>query len=101
MADDAATPSVGVSRLRPSSRLAYSFRDVSGNAIHVDFFPFPASPYYATYPQDGVAGNYEFTRKEWDALYQPTFEVLTKEVLKDPAIYKTTVDQFPTPGEMV
>ncbi|GKB16930.1 hypothetical protein Tco_0850853 [Tanacetum coccineum] len=77
MADDAATPSVGI------------------------FFPFPAGPYYATYPQDGVAGNYEFTRKEWDALYQPTFEVLTKEVLKDPAIYKTMVDQFSTPGEML
>ncbi|GJR80769.1 hypothetical protein Tco_0151554 [Tanacetum coccineum] len=25
----------------------------------------------------------------------------TKEVFKDPAVYKTVVDQFPTPGEMV
>nr|GEX62601.1 hypothetical protein [Tanacetum cinerariifolium] len=40
-------------------------------AIHVDLFPFSAGPYYATYPQDGVAGNCEFTR------------------------------EFPTPGEMV
>nr|GEW81931.1 hypothetical protein [Tanacetum cinerariifolium] len=63
--------------------------------------PFSASPYYATYPKDGVAENCEFTREEWDAPYQPTFEVLTIEVFKDPAVCKTVVDQFPTPGEMV
>ncbi|GKB79215.1 hypothetical protein Tco_0946110, partial [Tanacetum coccineum] len=67
MADDATAPSVGVSRLRPSSGPVPSFRDVSGDAIHADFFPFSAGPYYATYPQDGVAGNCEFTREEWDA----------------------------------
>ncbi|GJS23474.1 hypothetical protein Tco_0452106 [Tanacetum coccineum] len=49
----------------------------------------------------GVAGNCEFTREEWDALYQPTFGVLTKEVFKDLAIFKTVVDQFPTPRQMV
>ncbi|GKE35155.1 hypothetical protein Tco_1454477, partial [Tanacetum coccineum] len=57
MVDDAATPSAGASRLRPSSILAPSFRDVSSDVIHTDFFPFSASPYYATYPEDGVAGN--------------------------------------------
>ncbi|GJW41656.1 hypothetical protein Tco_0067501 [Tanacetum coccineum] len=35
----------------------------------------------------GVAGNCEFTRKEWDAPYRPTFRVLTKEVFKDLVIY--------------
>ncbi|GKF71581.1 hypothetical protein Tco_0207695, partial [Tanacetum coccineum] len=84
MADDAAAPSVGVSRPRPSSGPVPSFRDVSRGAIHADFFPFSAGPYYATYPQDGVAGNCEFTRKEWDAPYRPTFGVLAKEVFKDP-----------------
>nr|GEX26040.1 reverse transcriptase domain-containing protein [Tanacetum cinerariifolium] len=58
-------------------------------------------PYYATYPLDGVARNCEFSQEEWDAPYRPTFEVLTKEVFKDPAVCKTIVDQFPTPGEMV
>ncbi|GKA59218.1 hypothetical protein Tco_0758531 [Tanacetum coccineum] len=101
MVDDAAAPSAGVSRPRLSSRPAPSFRDVSGDAIHIDFFPFSACPYYATYPEDGVAGNCEFTREEWDAPYRPTFGVLTKEVFKDPAIFKTIVDQFPTLGEMV
>ncbi|GJV51128.1 hypothetical protein Tco_1446869 [Tanacetum coccineum] len=101
MVDDAAAPSGGASRQRPSSGPAPSFRDVSGDAIHTDFFPFSAGPYYATYPEDGVAGNCEFTREEWDAPYRPTFEVLTKEVFKDPAVCKTIVDQFPTPGEMV
>nr|GEU84433.1 putative transposase (putative), gypsy type [Tanacetum cinerariifolium] len=48
-----------------------------------------------------VAGNYEFTHEEWDAPYRPTFGVLTKEVFKDPAVCKTMVDQFPTPGETV
>ncbi|GJT75270.1 hypothetical protein Tco_1041995 [Tanacetum coccineum] len=33
--------------------------------------------------------------------HQPTFGVLMKEVFKDPAVCKTFVDQFPTPGEMV
>ncbi|GJS47407.1 hypothetical protein Tco_0597528 [Tanacetum coccineum] len=40
MVDDASTPSGGVSRQRPSSRPAPSFRDVFGDAIHTDFFPF-------------------------------------------------------------
>ncbi|GKB92575.1 hypothetical protein Tco_0964847 [Tanacetum coccineum] len=101
MADDAVAPSVGVSRPKPSSSPVPSFRDVSGDAIHADFFPFSAGPYYATYPQDDVAENCEFTREEWDAPYRPTFGVLTKEVFKDPTVCKTVVDQFPTPGEMV
>nr|GEU51587.1 hypothetical protein [Tanacetum cinerariifolium] len=66
-----------------------------------DFFPFFAGPYYATYPEGGVAGNYKFTHEKWDAPYRPTFRVLTKEVFKDPAVCKSMVDQFPTPGEMV
>ncbi|GJZ82278.1 hypothetical protein Tco_0647451 [Tanacetum coccineum] len=76
MDNDAVAPSVGVSRPRPSSR-------------------------HATYPEVGIAGNYEFIRKEWDAPYQHTFGVLTKEVFKDPAVCKTVVDYFPTPREMV
>ncbi|GJU89771.1 hypothetical protein Tco_1302194 [Tanacetum coccineum] len=67
----------------------------------MDFNPFYAGPYYATYPEDGVAGNCEYTREEWDAPYRPTFGVLTMEVFKDPAVCKTIVDQFPTSGEMV
>ncbi|GKA41037.1 translocon-associated protein subunit alpha, partial [Tanacetum coccineum] len=69
MVDDAAAPFTGVSRPRPSSGPALSFRDVSGDAIHTDFFPFFGGPYYATYPEDGVAGNCEFIREEWDAPY--------------------------------
>ncbi|GJU83173.1 hypothetical protein Tco_1285538 [Tanacetum coccineum] len=101
MVDDAATPSGGLSRPRPSSRPAPSFKDVSGDAIHTDFFPFSAIPYYATYPKGGIAGNSEFTRKEWDAPYRPNFRVLTKEVFKDPAVCKLVVDPFPTLGEVV
>nr|GEW79723.1 probable serine/threonine-protein kinase WNK11 [Tanacetum cinerariifolium] len=99
--DDVAAPSVGASRSRPSFRPTPSFRDVSGDAIHADFFPFFAGSYYAIYPPDGFAGNCEFTRKEWDTLYHPTFGVLTKEVFKDPSVCKTVVDQFLTSGEMV
>nr|GEU73691.1 hypothetical protein [Tanacetum cinerariifolium] len=65
-------------------------RDYRGNGIMADdvvapsyFFPFLVGPYYATYPEDGVVGNYEFAREEWDALYRPTFRVLTKEGLSD------------------
>ncbi|GJY91708.1 hypothetical protein Tco_0507490 [Tanacetum coccineum] len=79
MVDDDVAPSTGVSRPRLSSGPAPSFRDVSGDAIHTDFFPFSAGPYYATYLEDGVAGN----------------------CFKDPVVCKTIVDQFPTPGEMV
>nr|GEU79933.1 reverse transcriptase domain-containing protein [Tanacetum cinerariifolium] len=38
--------------------------DVFGDAIHTNFFPFSAGPYYATYPEGGVARNCEFTREE-------------------------------------
>ncbi|GJW60598.1 hypothetical protein Tco_0109933 [Tanacetum coccineum] len=99
--DDVDAPFVGTSRSRPSFDLASLFRDVSGDAIHKDLFPFSAGPYYAAYPEGGVAGNYEFTREEWDAPYRTTFGVLTKEVSKDPSVCKMVVDQFPTPGEMI
>ncbi|GKA04476.1 putative ribonuclease H-like domain-containing protein [Tanacetum coccineum] len=92
MADDVAAPFIGASRPRPSSGPVPSFRDVSGDVIHADFFPFFVGPYYATYPQDGIIGNCDFTLEEWDAPYRPTFGVLTKEVFKDPAICKTVVD---------
>nr|GEY27363.1 hypothetical protein [Tanacetum cinerariifolium]GEZ73769.1 hypothetical protein [Tanacetum cinerariifolium] len=75
--------------------------DVFNDVIHKDIFLFFVGPYYATYPKDGVSGNYEFTQEEWDASYRPTFGVLTKEVFKDPVICKTSIDQFPTPGEML
>ncbi|GJW28427.1 hypothetical protein Tco_0045302 [Tanacetum coccineum] len=88
MVNDAATPSGGASRPRPSSEPAPPFKEVSGDAIHTNFFPFSAGPYYATYP-------------EGDVPYRPTFEVLNKEVFKDPVVCKTMVDQFPTPSEMV
>nr|GEU81149.1 hypothetical protein [Tanacetum cinerariifolium] len=101
MVDDVVELSVGASRSRSSSGPAPSVRDVFEDAIHVDFFPFSAGPYYATYPECGVAGNCEFTHKEWDDPYRPTFGVLTKEVFKDHDVCKTMVDQFSTPGEMV
>ncbi|GJY99852.1 hypothetical protein Tco_0517282 [Tanacetum coccineum] len=75
MVDDVVAPSAGASRSRPSSGPAPLFKDVSCDAIHTDFFPFSAGPYYVTYPMT--------------------------EVFKDPAVCKTIVDQFPTPGEMV
>ncbi|GKA76405.1 hypothetical protein Tco_0782866 [Tanacetum coccineum] len=86
MVNDVVAPSAGVSQPRPSSGPAPSFRDVSGDAIHADFFLFSVGPYYATCLEDGVAGNCEFTREEWDASFRPTFGVLTKEVFKDPAV---------------
>ncbi|GKE72309.1 hypothetical protein Tco_1534350, partial [Tanacetum coccineum] len=54
MVDDAAAPSSGVSRPRPSSRPTPSFKDVSSDAIYTDFFPFFDGPYYATYPKGGA-----------------------------------------------
>ncbi|GJY95841.1 hypothetical protein Tco_0512202, partial [Tanacetum coccineum] len=68
MVDDAVAPSGGVSRQRPSSGPAPSFRDVFGDAIHTDFFPFFAGPYYATYHVDGVVGNFDY-KDECAALY--------------------------------
>ncbi|GKB70792.1 hypothetical protein Tco_0932204 [Tanacetum coccineum] len=50
--DDAAAPSAGVSRPRPSSGPSPSFRDVSGDAIHTELFLFSTGPYYAIYPKD-------------------------------------------------
>nr|GEV97015.1 hypothetical protein [Tanacetum cinerariifolium] len=101
MVDDAAAPSAGTSRSRPSSGPAPLFRNVFSDAIHTFFFSFSVGPYYATYPADDVAEKCEFTHEEWDAAYQPTFKVLTKEIFIDLAVCKTIVDQFPIPGEMV
>ncbi|GKB35745.1 hypothetical protein Tco_0880687 [Tanacetum coccineum] len=66
MVDDVASPSGGVSRPRPSSRPAPSFRDVSCDAIHMDFFPFSIGPYYTIYPEDGVAGNSDSKLKGYE-----------------------------------
>ncbi|GKA28060.1 integrase, catalytic region, zinc finger, CCHC-type containing protein [Tanacetum coccineum] len=100
--DDAdVAPSVGASCPRVSSGPAPSFRELFGDAIHRDFFPLSPGPYYATYPEGGIARNCEFTREEWDAPHQHTLKVLTKEVFKDPSVCKTVVDQFLTPWEMV
>nr|GEV62462.1 hypothetical protein [Tanacetum cinerariifolium] len=67
--------------------------DSRGKGVMVDDVP-------ASSGGDGVVGNCEFTREEWDAPYRPTFGVLTKVVFKDLAICKTIVDQFPTPVKM-
>nr|GEV35266.1 hypothetical protein [Tanacetum cinerariifolium] len=64
MADDAVASFIAVSQPRPSSKPDPSFRDVSGDSIHKNFFPFSVGPYYATYPEGGVAAKYEFTREE-------------------------------------
>nr|GEX95383.1 hypothetical protein [Tanacetum cinerariifolium] len=60
--------------------LLFLFRDISGDVIHRDFFPFSLRPYYATYLEGGVAGNYEFSHEEWDASHQHTLTILTKEL---------------------
>ncbi|GJW39046.1 hypothetical protein Tco_0064891 [Tanacetum coccineum] len=68
-------------------------RDSQGKGIMADDAAAPSV--------DVVAGNYEFTREEWDAPYRLAFGVLTKEVFKDPIVCKTMVDQFPNLDEMV
>nr|GEZ57555.1 hypothetical protein [Tanacetum cinerariifolium] len=82
MTDAVVAPPVVASRPRPSSGLAFSFREISEDAIHRDFFPFSLGLYYATYPEGDVARNYEFSHEEWDASRQPTLMILTKEVLR-------------------
>nr|GEY11921.1 retrotransposon protein, putative, unclassified [Tanacetum cinerariifolium] len=60
-------------------------RDLIGDAIDRDFFPFPPDPYYARYPEDSVdVGSYEVSREEWEGPHQPTLSILTKEMFKDP-----------------
>ncbi|GJS68848.1 hypothetical protein Tco_0683413 [Tanacetum coccineum] len=45
----------------PSAAKGLSTRDLTGDAIDKDFFPFDLGPYYATCLKDGVvAGSYEF-----------------------------------------
>ncbi|GKD74583.1 hypothetical protein Tco_1332865 [Tanacetum coccineum] len=61
MSDVADASSRGADHSRTSVGPAPTFRDISRDAIHRDFFPFTPGPYYATYPVDGVvAGSYEF-----------------------------------------
>ncbi|GKA19012.1 hypothetical protein Tco_0698927 [Tanacetum coccineum] len=58
MTDAAVAPTRTVGRSRSGDASAASFRDVSGDAIHRDFFPFSPGPYYATYSEGGIAGNF-------------------------------------------
>nr|GEW94037.1 hypothetical protein [Tanacetum cinerariifolium] len=78
MVNDDVVPSGGASRPRPAFEPTPSFKDVSGDAIHTDFFVSLLVHIMPHIPK-----------------------VLTKEVFKDPTVCKTIVDQFPTPGEMV
>nr|GEY46792.1 hypothetical protein [Tanacetum cinerariifolium] len=81
--------------------LVTPLRSAAGKGIMADDDAAPSVGVSRPRPSsDGVVGNREFTREEWDAPYRPTFGVLTKEVFKDPAVCKTVVDQFPTPKEM-
>nr|GEU91307.1 hypothetical protein [Tanacetum cinerariifolium] len=73
-ADVAVAPSVGASHPRVSSGLAPSFKEIFGDAIHRDLFPFSSGPYYIPYPEGGIARNYKFTHKEWDAPHQPNMK---------------------------
>ncbi|GKA46009.1 hypothetical protein Tco_0738805, partial [Tanacetum coccineum] len=59
MTDVVVASSGGASHPWFSSGVDPSFRDISGDAIHRDFFPFSPGPYYATYLEGGVAGNLE------------------------------------------
>ncbi|GJW00678.1 hypothetical protein Tco_1555929 [Tanacetum coccineum] len=54
-------PPACASRPRSSSGPASSFRDVSGDTIHREFFPFSPGPYYATYHEGGIAENFCFS----------------------------------------
>ncbi|GKE32353.1 hypothetical protein Tco_1451675, partial [Tanacetum coccineum] len=64
MIDATDASSRGDGHFRSSTSPAPSFRDLSGDAIRMDFFPFSPGPYSATYPEDGVAGSCEFSREE-------------------------------------
>ncbi|GJX72162.1 hypothetical protein Tco_0309333 [Tanacetum coccineum] len=101
MTDVAGASSGGAGRPWPSSAPTSFVRDLSGDAIHRDLFPFSPGPYYTLYLEGEVPGSCKFIHEEWDTSYQPTLSVLTKEVFKDLAVCKTVVDQFPTLGEMV
>ncbi|GJZ85992.1 hypothetical protein Tco_0657602, partial [Tanacetum coccineum] len=102
MSDVANASSEGDDRSWTSASPTPTFRDLSGDAIQRDFFPFTPGPYYATYStNDVVAGSYGVSREEWDGPHQPTLTILTKEIFKDPSVCKTVVDQFPTSEEMV
>ncbi|GJR80548.1 hypothetical protein Tco_0151333 [Tanacetum coccineum] len=101
MSDAAAAPSGDASRSQAFNAPIHSFRYLTDDAIHMDFFPFTPGPYYATYSEDDVvAGSYEVSREEWDGPHHPTLTILTKEIFKDLSICKTVVDHFPTPQEM-
>ncbi|GJZ63760.1 hypothetical protein Tco_0620181 [Tanacetum coccineum] len=60
MTDADVASSASASRPRASSGPTSSLRDVSGDAIHRDFFPFSPGPYYVTYLEGGITENYHF-----------------------------------------
>ncbi|GKF61147.1 hypothetical protein Tco_0181201, partial [Tanacetum coccineum] len=66
MTDAVVAPTGIVSRSQFGAALTASFRDVSGDSIHRDFFPFSPGPYYATYPEGRIAGKYECSALPYD-----------------------------------
>ncbi|GJZ31871.1 hypothetical protein Tco_0576918 [Tanacetum coccineum] len=48
-----------------------------------------------------IGGLYQINRKEWELPHDPAFEIVNKEVFKDPEVCKAIVDLFPTSAEVV
>ncbi|GKE44903.1 hypothetical protein Tco_1472187, partial [Tanacetum coccineum] len=91
----------------PSVPEGPSNRDSRGKAIMDDVVDTPirsaghSQAFTGPTPDGVVAGSYKVSREDWEGPHQPTLSILTKEMFKDPNVYKTVVDQFHTLGEMV
>ncbi|GKD31320.1 hypothetical protein Tco_1242098, partial [Tanacetum coccineum] len=86
------TPSGNTSHFQGSAGIDPSLAGPSSTApgatsddIEREFFPSMHGPYYADYLKDGmIGGSYHINRKEWELPHDPAFEILNKELFKDP-----------------
>ncbi|GKD08922.1 hypothetical protein Tco_1188607 [Tanacetum coccineum] len=81
---------------------SYTVPDTADDDIEKDLFPRVPGSYYSDYPKGGVVvRSYRILHKEWELPHHPAFEILSKELFKDPIVCRAVVDQFPTPAEVI
>ncbi|GJU72063.1 hypothetical protein Tco_1263468 [Tanacetum coccineum] len=75
--------------------------NTAGDVVERDLLPFVPGPYYIPYPFDEGSGSESppYTRDNWEEINEVNLGLRQKELYKDPKVYKTALDRFPTPAE--
>ncbi|GJV52563.1 hypothetical protein Tco_1448304 [Tanacetum coccineum] len=72
-----------------------------GDVLEMDLLPIVPGPYYIHYPYDEGSGSESplYTKDDWEEIHGVNLGLRKKELYKDPKVYMTALDRFPTPAE--